>query len=319
MLLLNQFLFFALTAWTSESLDTLRVESRPLSTKKQCLNVTGGDVRLGDLAVFYHSDKNVLERIINLKTNFTLSELNQIQNGAIIERISEVLRLEKETSLKSTGIVFELVENINFTDCDTVNENYLYNLAQISVLTKCVNCQVQSITNLAHIRLKSRPTEAVLGGRDNAQVTFVQVRTDQSNRMSLFHDVFISTQVLVTQVNLKKGQVLDSSLVVKQKKTLPFRLLHYLPPIDIDLTLYQLISGQISGHVLRIADMKKRDVVSIGQVLKGRIHGHHFEVESTVMAKRSGAIGEIIPVQSMNGNKIFSARIKSAEEVELLE
>lgn len=319
MLFLYRLLLFILAASGFEKSNTLLVESRSHAKKNQCLNVTHRDVRLGDLAVFFHHDKNVLESLINLNVELTLHDLDLIHNGGLVEVISRVLKSEKEYRLKNTLIVFELHDPSKFIDCDQVNENYLYNLAQATVLTKCGTCQVQNITNLEFIKFNFRPNNAVLSGRDEAQITFISDRFDRSKLTNIYHDVFISTHVWVTQGNLKKGQPLDSTLVAKQKKIVPMGMLNYLPPVDIDLSSYQSISSHSFGHVLKMMDLKKRDVVLSGQVLKGRIQGHLFEIESSVMAKRSGALGEVIPVQGLSNKKIFSGRIKSAEEVELLE
>lgn len=304
--------------WAENPLDVLTVSSTANKAPK-CLNFSGQDIRLGDLVLLHHQNQSILSHLIHLPVTLVKNSKPEVQLGQeqLIEIVSEKLRQSQTLDIKKTRLVFEIEESLVFKDCLSINENYLYNLAAEAILPLCATCRIHDLSGLQKVQLTKRPSFATLVGKDKSQVRFNLVKEVPIYTNS--HGVTVIAPVWVTQTPLVKGQVLDLDRLEKVTRTLSLGQLSYLPGVDFLLEGYQVKTSMPASHVLRINDLQKRQLIRSGQAVKSFIRGPMFEIESAVIAKQSGAKDEIIQVQNFETKKVFSAKILSTNEVEIIE
>jgi flagella basal body P-ring formation protein FlgA len=133
------------------------------------------------------------------------------------------------------------------------------------------------------------------------------------------HDISVLLPVLVTNSPIKKGQILEANQFEISRRVLSLGQLNYLVPVEFALSDFQSTTSLPPFHILKVTDLKKRDLVTIGQTLKAKWIGSLFEIESVVVAKKSGGKNDIITVQNVDTKKILSARVLSPGEVEIVE
>jgi len=314
-MVIKSLIFLSISVFAEESIKTLQVTSIKNKEKRLCLKIRESDVRLGDLVLLNHPIRSTMEALINHKVDLQEIEALNFTTASFIEKITETFKSVGAVSLKNTRVVYQLSEVPQFSVCSLVNEYFLTNLASLIVSSSCSACQIRKISNLHHINLLNRPSSAVLSGRDNSQVTFI----GQKNENNFFHDITVEAPVLVTKVGVKKGQDLESSLFVKLSRQINLGQLNYLVPSDFKFDAYKASQALPAMQTLRLSDLQKKELVIAGQTVKGIIYGPMFEIETIVIAKRSGIKNETIPVQNIDTKRIFSGRITGSGEVEIIE
>lgn len=275
--------------------------------------VSKKDVRLGDIFIIQTSDRQSLESLINMPVvGLDVGEHSRADLIAGFRRSISKLNISN-----SARIQFDLPETVEIRNHNRVNTNYLINLAQVAVLTKCGECKIVRIDNLVSIELFERPRHAGLVGRDQSQVTFYTHQMQPLSWTGL--EVIVDAPVWQADQYIRKGDLLSEVQVTVGTHEVRLGQVSFFPGVKVDLKNFEAGRTLTRGQSIRYQDLKKPTLVKQGQVVKAVLRGDLFTVDTVVTARQNGGLSDVIQVINPLTKRNMNARVISPEEVEVIQ
>jgi flagella basal body P-ring formation protein FlgA len=153
--------------------------------------------------------------------------------------------------------------------------------------------------------------------RDHGSIAVIyQMPNSRERRAYYRYSIDATIDVIKAKHHIAKGEIIDHSNTVHTPT--PYTKFHS-PPINfMDLGSYQAKLALKAGTVISQRDLKKIELIQVGDRLNATVSEVGLELETTVTARAKGSLGEIINVQTPSG-KIIKAKVLSRNSVKVLE
>lgn len=296
--------------------DVVQFVSLPgYKSKTICVSSLQEDIRVGDIILVRSSNVDLQSEIshhIILKNDKKTQSFDQQE---FIDKVNQIVRdRSKKSPIK---VEFDLAQTFQIKKCSSGSSLYAINLIQEAVTKKCAECAVSRVEIQDHQVVSENIVSARLVGRDQGQAQLLLKNNVTTDLGPL--QVWVQVPIWTTSATIRRGEILNRENMSLVDTVIPLSQLNYQLQSHFDLNAFQAQTTLPANYALRIQDIKKAHLIKSGQTVKGVIKGQSFEIESTYLAKASGARHEIIQVTNPTTKKVLSARVLDAGQVEIVE
>lgn len=207
-------------------------------------------------------------------------------------------------------------EQVTIIKNQNISPIYLKNLALLKIKQLCQTCELHLLESKSNSNLVIRPTLVQWTGINQQQLLFTHSSEDLSS--GAIFDIWVNDQVWVTQVPFLIGDKLTQDKLMVQNMVLKWSQALVALKSSVLPEQYMAVNSINSHNYLKISDVKKNKVVKIGQPMKGIFKGDQFSIETAVIARESGAIGDQIKVYKSDTRKELMAKVIADDQVEII-
>ena len=286
-----------------------------------CVRCEGGDIHLGQIADIYGVDKLLVAKLNSIFLHESPAPGESVR----------INRFNVEMRMKAAGINTEKlylrgsIETVVSNSGEAASQNILAaaaaNFIESYYARRSERCEIgfrhlpeldDSHLSSAVLKVISSPAQRYRGNVVVVVGAFVDGRAVKKYPVSLMVRTYC--RVLVTRKNLNKNQaLLPKDFTMEKRET---TRLHQLPVTSLNSLAGQQASRFISrGSVLTYNHMEPIPAIHRGDVVTITLQSENFLITAQGRARKSGGVGEMIPVINLSSHKEISARIIDSETV----